>query len=471
MEGHDLSTVLPPEILRHFLQGFSFYGLLPILQVSSHWRAMALDHPNYWAHIRLHNDSSGAIQLFLIRILRTYCRPFKVYVSLSRSSPAFGTEVLPTIASNMERILSLYLAVNVSNSSDLFDLFNSLCHPAPLITALRLNLYTSSSPHWQSSPEYPSSLPVGLFAGVAPLLRSLSLTDVTVPSDLVPALTGVYTLTVGHGALIADGNFQDFLPQFPNLRRLHFVCPAESFDPVYRDNTRWATLEYVHASPSMLADPTLPLHVVKQILGYGVTPEEYSALLEHLRGPLDLAFEAVPEMHYVLMHMRERTSPFHERTICEGIRQWSDEYIASNGHPRPLPFTRIVTLTIPECLWQLACGIFPSMPSVKQLSLVLDEPDPLSPSFIPAPRCLPTPCLERLILRAGLGQPVIGFELLHNFLTYAIPTELSTLRVSLAGVFVKSGTAYGLPLLVFEQCTPEELVPHPYPRADIFYDD
>ncbi|KZV80292.1 hypothetical protein EXIGLDRAFT_733276 [Exidia glandulosa HHB12029] len=222
----------------------------------------------------------------------------------------------------------------------------------------------------------------------------------------------------------------------------------------------------------MLTDSTLPLYVVKQMVGYFITPAEYSAMLGHLTGPLDLAFEASPDMEHVVMHLRERTAPYRERTLCEAVCSWYEQRIAVAGPPHELPFVRLVTLTIPACFWQLAFGIFPSMPSVKQLSLVLDEPDPLTcPSFIPAPRRLPTPCLERLILRAGLGQPVVSFELLHEFLTYAIPAEVSTLRVSLADVFVRSGTASGLPLLVFEQSTLEELAPHPYPRADLLYDD
>ncbi|KZV91918.1 hypothetical protein EXIGLDRAFT_769506, partial [Exidia glandulosa HHB12029] len=377
--GHDFSTILPSELLQQCFSGFNFRELLPILGVCSRWRALALNHPTYWANIRLTRDYPGAVCLFLLRVSRTRARPFRVAVSLWPPSAAFVADVLPVIARNLARITLLSLAVNISHGPEVLA---SISAPAPLLQALTLHFYNPSS-------ECAILLRDDMFAGTAPLLRQLVIWDVSLPRDPIPVLSSIHTLEVGDGALAVGTCLQDLFVHFPYVRRVDFCARHTTFDVAYWDAKKWETLEHVTPTAAMFDDPILPLSLVKHMVFYIPISPQLRIMLEPLNGALQLDLESSPGPE-ILFHIRERASPWRARTFVDDLRAWIDVNARPAGAPHELPFTRIVNLSIPECFWQLACGIFPTMPSVKELSLLLDEPDPLSPSsLIPAPRCLP----------------------------------------------------------------------------------
>lgn len=177
---------LPFELLCGCLAGFSLDELLPLRLVSKTWFLavnaqdrysrriyhqplyMPSDKYDEWAELRDPEDARCRYSIDLLKArLSCSSRPISLRVVTSTLSEADTATVGSLISEHLHRIEFLFL--ELAPESDV-SLFNGMRRPAPLLGVCILQVRASDS-------EGPASIPLDIFAGHAPLLELLSLTN------------------------------------------------------------------------------------------------------------------------------------------------------------------------------------------------------------------------------------------------------------------------------------------------------
>ncbi|KAH7094064.1 hypothetical protein BKA62DRAFT_721328 [Auriculariales sp. MPI-PUGE-AT-0066] len=207
---------LPSELLRLVFDSLMDYELVQMTQVCSHWRAVALDHPNcyQWMPLSL-NSGRNAAKIFSdwnanLQKLRDTAIPIALDIRIHLSTTDL-IEPLPSMEA-VFRTLSAML--------DLLRWLRMSCNQSIPGKALMAALCASPAPRLQYL-EFEAcdfACAEDIFAGSAPRLTTLHLEDTLPPRMILDAFTQIRTIRLTH---IRSPDILGDLPiTFPSLVEL-----------------------------------------------------------------------------------------------------------------------------------------------------------------------------------------------------------------------------------------------------------
>ncbi|KZW00140.1 hypothetical protein EXIGLDRAFT_762004 [Exidia glandulosa HHB12029] len=167
--------------------------LVRLMRVSSRWRNVIVELPVYWRDISLNKLEPATVDFFLLRMRRPSTKSsIRVCITSnpngSTSRPPVPASVMASVVDHLHHIQLLHIVMPFSYSKDILA---ALVHSAPLLEELTIRLQIRRASYicdGDGSPyEIPAQelhkIPGKLFAQDAPLLRTVSLTNVFCPED------------------------------------------------------------------------------------------------------------------------------------------------------------------------------------------------------------------------------------------------------------------------------------------------
>ncbi|EJD38940.1 hypothetical protein AURDEDRAFT_171927 [Auricularia subglabra TFB-10046 SS5] len=378
----DPVTFFSTDLLLYLLKYFSFDELIPLLSVSTSWRAIALDCPAYWSLITLGSLKEGATNLFLIRIARSLSRPISVALdfgdpglSVSRVEVAEAA-VLSALADHLYHTVQLAAYLH---TVDLPRFWRTLELPAAELVYLRLHILLSG--HEQAS--VMPAIPPALFGGHCPRLRSLAIKDLVLPSEPVRALSQVTTALV---AFTINGvPMPDVFRHCPDLETIVLPGSASYNHPVYGLRSSFTNVKncYWLSQPSAFDRRLVEAvrDVRKVSIGFA-HPYEISRAVGHLTPPFVFAFtrdgDAVYDRFELSVSEYDRPSsrlrifskcgPFSDTPPGPGLRRAWTGALAHNVH----------VLDVQASSWKALMQSIGFVPGVKCLRIRLSGGDDLT---------------------------------------------------------------------------------------------
>ncbi|KZV98485.1 hypothetical protein EXIGLDRAFT_763485 [Exidia glandulosa HHB12029] len=176
MTGRDLTATLPPELIGRFFRGWTFQELRPTLGVCARWREIGLNHPIYWRSITLKGPRYNSVLLSLLRVERTYGRPFSWTID-ALTPPGTLRRIVSAVSAHLEQLVALEIRVQNVYAQTVFA---ALRLPASQLTTFRLEFWASDADPDATAPRLTSDL----FAQCAPKLRKVGLCGVDLAERL-----------------------------------------------------------------------------------------------------------------------------------------------------------------------------------------------------------------------------------------------------------------------------------------------
>ncbi|EJD49397.1 hypothetical protein AURDEDRAFT_161494 [Auricularia subglabra TFB-10046 SS5] len=423
--------------------------LLSVMPVSRHWRAQAVEHRMYWRSIRLVTARipampgqlhSLSLELFCLRLSRTGTRPIDVTI-IRHDMPA----VLDLLALHLAHIRHLSLHADAHRWDTIFLALQRTA--APLLLSFRMSSRFGSID--LASPVAPT----GLFAGHAPMLSDVMLTDIAVGSGVgFPASFGA-VVSLHIGQVDRDCSLPDLDCHFRQLKHLTLFGdiglenPSLLLDKAWRGLASLALLgRRTSASWNILtfAMARVPLVFLSDCDADGVyfltlalgtrLSAQYPAMTD--RTGFDVEFRAFDDSH-------RRVGKVHMRLVDRSLA-W----------PRPPPIMafqddrttdRIVELVLPMGNWAEFVGErhLTRFAFMERLVLMLMRPEDVKRPHAPD-ATISCPRLQRVIMRRGDHRPptqlVVEADDVTAFVGRALPdapfpVELELEAVTLHGSF------------------------------------
>ncbi|KZV86675.1 hypothetical protein EXIGLDRAFT_724504 [Exidia glandulosa HHB12029] len=426
MAGRDLTTALPPELVRRFFQDCTFDELHPLLGVCTRWRAIGLDHPTYWRSIQFSDFTEGAIHRALLRIERTFGRPFSLSVWAHRSEETIS-HILSVISTCLERLVKLKIFLPGVHAATALE---ALLHPAPRLETLHLDCPGDR-------PAALTTVPSGLFARHAPLLRSLRLygSHLVEPLEAFRPVSDVF-LTVRPGD---DAFLPCAFTHFPSARRLTFTGCAALSTSQRAPEAFWSGLDSLKLCgaredlSSAIRD--LPLHAIRNIL---IQPgsSQFDYVCSLLHGELDLALVSDHDFEdhtgMFVLQLTERSTQ-RRRMFADHWCWWEEGTSSPNLYDlhRFSIADRFTTFSLSADILPAACARLPPLPNVVEITVMFhywgfSGATPVQPLVVPK--------LRSLKLRGHDELPTVPASFLrdmctHAFVGYVAPLVLTVERV------------------------------------------
>ncbi|KZV86670.1 hypothetical protein EXIGLDRAFT_752670 [Exidia glandulosa HHB12029] len=361
-----MTATLPPETTRKFFLGWTFEDLRYVLQLSTRWRAIAMDDPLYWHDIALRKDSLRALRQMQQRLDAAGERPFCITVELLNPLGEINVTVLSVLPALLSAKLAQIQRLKLELHSDYAPVFlSALSKSAPLLVACRIGVLLDSEIQvWNSIP-----LPDSLFDGDAPCLVEMGLRNIDISKSQSPLLSRIQTLAFGGGSAwhIPFVAIPNVFTHFPSLTCVHFTGGALLTEKGYREPGPWRSLKElwlsVYDKSAFHALETLPLSGVEQIWTVDGKPRAigkpakfmYATSRLGVRGRLR-RYETAGVQSYRSHDLLRRTS-FPDMVTALTISTDLWERIA----PILLPFPYVRTLTV---VMHYALGRLNRLPSV-----------------------------------------------------------------------------------------------------------
>ncbi|KAH7099273.1 hypothetical protein BKA62DRAFT_319108 [Auriculariales sp. MPI-PUGE-AT-0066] len=185
--AHTLN-LLPAELLLRIFDEGDFAQVLRSSHVCRHWRAIARTTHLFCGDIAVQISSSGSIDILEQRLFAGQQARARLDFVVPRVylTALLRGRLLCALISNIHRIWRLAIGSDIQLIAELIDLFTA--HDAPELEQLTLHAQTDS---------IDTPLPVlsrHIFAGKGKKLASLSLENVLIPNNCIPALQHLHYL-------------------------------------------------------------------------------------------------------------------------------------------------------------------------------------------------------------------------------------------------------------------------------------
>ncbi|KZW01024.1 hypothetical protein EXIGLDRAFT_694386 [Exidia glandulosa HHB12029] len=428
---------VPDDVLRVILDEFCFSELVRIMRVSSRWHALIVDLPEYWRDIwlQLHRGTaSSAIGLFLRRMRRSSTqRPIRVcFQSYSMAPPP---AVVTAIAEHLHHTQTLSISVPMAFSAGILAFFT---RPAPMLEELAITLELGREE------EALPTLSLPLFACHAPLLRTVSLTNVLCPAEGYPLFAQVERADMAYRTSEPAVVMPNPTAVFPAARRMTLEANDIWTDDSIYDPASWRNVEILELSGRALwGRLRLALEAIPHIAFIRWNPGCVAMALDHIRQRLELQLELSYEPCVTMLttHIKGLNgSRTLARSFIRTARDWLETPEPSywpSGSSVPLTedwpnslfkhgplIARIVTLRISsEIFLEALLQLFDPLPVLETLILEDFVDFPRSPSTLPCPN------LRALVL---VGSPELcrpTQEEVDEFIRVCLITGRLPLRV------------------------------------------
>lgn len=319
----DPLDTLPAEVVLYLLRDFTFEELLPLLAVCSRWREAALSSPGYWSYITLESRTERAINLFLIRLLRSGDRPVRLRVHLLNVAaplpPALRWQnVFSALRFHLHRVSWLMISLP---GADFPYLWPALLSDAPKLREL----------HLFAGHTMPDGIrPViahNILSGNSCRLRYLVVFNVYLPASPVAAFS-----QVSDAQLIYDAPeiMPNVFSHFPRLEYIHFPAFASFEDPVFHRPSSYNNIKVAFLrSGRGLNDFPLPMAGVRDLRCFSIfnpRAHEIEEMFGQLQPPLECTLRAAPRssVEQFELYAEERTGSERRRGFIDSYRFWSE---------------------------------------------------------------------------------------------------------------------------------------------------
>ncbi|EJD46294.1 hypothetical protein AURDEDRAFT_124084 [Auricularia subglabra TFB-10046 SS5] len=348
--------------------------------------------------------------------------------------------ILPAIASSLHNIGLLCVHVP---ASDCASALQYLTIPAEHLLVLVINVVLDS----ERSPL--PVLPHDLLQGHAPRLLSVALFNLDVSQIPPGVFHSVTQLTLGY--LVSEIETKVVVPDlssnFPSLRTLTTIGGA-ALEDTWASRDAWAQLEW------LVLLTNLP------VLLYAFETERACAQISQipnvqisrpLASAIDIFVQDVPGPIQVALHTSKDAGSCVR--VIFGDKAWRRsrsflalraDWLAQPEPPvcgllsRPDFVERIVSLTLPDYLWQSATRAMSPLNQLAELRLVLDLDSPVAFTQLGPLGKVVCPSLRRLVLRVEDGEYYVTLSQVRDFTSQALlgwraPLELHFEGVTLVG--------------------------------------
>ncbi|KZV98311.1 hypothetical protein EXIGLDRAFT_728332 [Exidia glandulosa HHB12029] len=408
-----------PNELWSAIFGYLHVGeLVPASKVCVCWRAVAFDHPNFWRNVRIDSAAKGKLYWTTRQLAAGGGRPFNLIVHMpNRMHGMLAQFVLQTIHASLSRVSGLRISLDSAHAPLLWA---ALAAPAPHLAKFELTLLDSASIPSETLPELASNI----FARCAPRLRSVSLKEVALPMQPVPAFANADRVSID--ALMEEWSsfvyhdptdeWQDFPYHlfliFPRVEQLmvggggfEFArCPPpHAVQGMQR--LKSLHLSFDHGWDNIKFLEHFPTAHIPTVLVSGVDDISMRQMLSQLpSAPFHLSvYRTTPtEFHICVQSARDGSV---RRIFVEDLKHYTrPEELKPSSVFRPetsghLPFSQHVTaLSVSTSLWGTVTRWMPTYPELTTLTLLVDAYRPLTS---PLPKCqLACPKLGAVAVRS-----------------------------------------------------------------------
>ncbi|KZV96644.1 hypothetical protein EXIGLDRAFT_765168 [Exidia glandulosa HHB12029] len=280
---------IPAEVIKHAFAHLDIYDLLRAAAVSQRWRDLGIEHPAFWKYIVVTSATAGAFEILELRLGQGRGRPFLITVDISDMHPLIVPRLLRRLLpATMYCVQQLHITLDANYLLDLWAVLNMR---APELVEFCLTLLSPD----RQLPRIP--LMPWIFGNSSDKLCTVSICDVLLPNETIPAFANVQYLQLDYAANTTLEFPCDVLEMYPSIGYLTLgagvIAFSEPFSPAALAGVSRLTKLDINVSPPATTTfvrcmPRLSQIPVAVLTGYVDFDSMYD-FLEPLRSPFHFA--------------------------------------------------------------------------------------------------------------------------------------------------------------------------------------
>ncbi|EJD44224.1 hypothetical protein AURDEDRAFT_185073 [Auricularia subglabra TFB-10046 SS5] len=429
-------TLNMADILGHVFVYFDLDELLPLRLVAHLWDACVRESAAFSDNVSYDSEelTDEAVEFFLLR-LHARQHPVRVSVETRDPNPDLFERLLAPIGRQLHRILELQLELYPEHVPSVRDAF---CHPAPLLRKFTLNI--DLDPEDDDDDDVPDvfELPGTLFAGVAPRLTDVSLSELILP--LAPPAAFATVRSLEFYVRAAEDIARTINPVFttlPLLSDLIIAVPRAIWTPATATEQMAAGARRLRAVEVSAQQEYLVRWlqaVARDFIGsFTIIDDVDTPSLELFAGLL--AERPTDDLALQLAATRARVRSLNIRGGAAWVRTldncpshhpaWLAEWLAVPVHAH-----RVVHLEIASAVWPGLCESVRVLPNLTRLRLDLGQ-RAIAMGEVELEGVLGCPSLREVTLLVALDEDEIPDDALRGFARNALDHGHSIPRVDI----------------------------------------
>ncbi|KAH7097096.1 hypothetical protein BKA62DRAFT_774581 [Auriculariales sp. MPI-PUGE-AT-0066] len=242
---YPLQAPAPAELVEKIIRGFTLAESARVIRVNSVWRNEVVRRREYWQHPLIKDMDPGAIEFFLARLRQSHGRPIEITVDFHDTQQtklvaiAAAQRILPAVGRALPCITNLFIRLTLDQTRFLSECIQK--SSAPLLHTLYVAVCGRDSDKLLRSQLI--KVNSNWLSNHAPLLRNLTLVNVSCGSVMPAWFAGVHELRLGADLFKLTLRLSDVLSPPSALRRL-WLLDHVSLDHVANN----------HIDPAMLSN-------------------------------------------------------------------------------------------------------------------------------------------------------------------------------------------------------------------------